>query len=83
MYTNLIPTGFRFNPTDEELLLFLRNKANGNQLPPYIPITNEDVYAREPYDLPCKFLYFIFIVIITCFLNLVEVYAFKLVIYLS
>ncbi|KAJ7971622.1 putative NAC domain-containing protein [Quillaja saponaria] len=54
---NLAPTGFRFYPTEEELVSFyLHNKLEGNRedlnrvLDRVIPVAN--IYAYNPWDLP-------------------------------
>ncbi|KAJ7971617.1 NAC domain containing protein [Quillaja saponaria] len=54
---NLAPTGFRFYPTEEELVSFyLRNKLEGNRedlnrvLDRVIPVA--DIYVYNPWDLP-------------------------------
>ncbi|XP_040862155.1 NAC domain containing protein 50-like [Glycine max] len=44
--------GFRFHPTDEELVVFyLKRKMTGN-LSRYDHIAVVDVYKLEPWDLP-------------------------------
>ena len=49
-----LPPGFRFNPTDEELIFYyLRNRAASMQCPAPI-IADVDVYKFDPWDLPCK-----------------------------
>ncbi|WOL06817.1 NAC domain-containing protein [Canna indica] len=47
-----LPPGFRFHPTDEELVVdYLVRKAAGQRLP--VPIIAEvDLYKFEPWDLP-------------------------------
>ncbi|KAJ3694697.1 hypothetical protein LUZ60_000074 [Juncus effusus] len=48
------PPGFRFSPTDEELVLFyLKRKVSARSLPPSM-IADVDVYKSEPWDLPDK-----------------------------
>ncbi|KAJ4793977.1 NAC domain-containing protein 17 [Rhynchospora pubera] len=48
------PPGFRFSPTDEELVFYyLKRKVSGRRLP--LPmIADVDVYKSEPWDLPHK-----------------------------
>lgn len=47
------PPGFRFHPTDEELILYyLKRKICGKRLKPIIGET--DVYKWDPEDLPVK-----------------------------
>ncbi|KAJ3696522.1 hypothetical protein LUZ61_000227 [Rhynchospora tenuis] len=48
------PPGFRFSPTDEELVFYyLKRKVSGRRLP--LPmIADVDVYKSEPWDLPDK-----------------------------
>uniref|UniRef100_A0ACD5W2K2 Uncharacterized protein n=1 Tax=Avena sativa TaxID=4498 RepID=A0ACD5W2K2_AVESA len=49
-----LPPGFRFNPTDEELIFYyLRNRAASAQCPAPI-IADVDVYKFDPWDLPCQ-----------------------------
>ncbi|KAH9311896.1 hypothetical protein KI387_026931 [Taxus chinensis] len=49
-----LPPGFRFHPTDEELLVhYLRNKISSFPLPVPI-IADVDVYKLNPWDLPGK-----------------------------
>ncbi|XP_047331887.1 NAC domain-containing protein 83-like [Impatiens glandulifera] len=47
-----LPTGFRFEPTDEEIILhYLHNKVMSRPLPPYfIPVI--DVCKSDPWNLP-------------------------------
>ncbi|XP_031284000.1 NAC domain-containing protein 55-like [Pistacia vera] len=45
----MVPTGFRFNPTDEELLQILETKASGHQMPLHFNfIVERNVYEHEP-----------------------------------
>jgi len=48
----MVPHGFRFNPTDEELIQFLDRKASGQEMPLHF-ILETNVYEREPQDLEC------------------------------
>eukprot|EP00253_Pinus_taeda_P025711 PITA_25711 len=49
-----LPPGFRFHPTDEELLIhYLKNKVSCSPLPASI-IAEIDVYKHDPWDLPAK-----------------------------
>ncbi|MQM21195.1 hypothetical protein Taro_054228 [Colocasia esculenta] len=50
----LLPPGFRFHPTDEELILYyLRNQATSLPCPVSI-IAEVDIYKFDPWDLPGK-----------------------------
>ncbi|KAI4350386.1 hypothetical protein L6164_004845 [Bauhinia variegata] len=49
-----LPPGFRFHPTDEELILhYLRKKVASVPLPVSI-IAEVDIYKCDPWDLPAK-----------------------------
>lgn len=51
--SNMLGPGFRFHPTDEELVQFyLRRKVSGKGFR-FDAITDVDVYKTEPWDLPC------------------------------
>lgn len=52
--TSLAP-GFRFHPTDEELVwYYLKRKVSGRPFR-FDPISVVDVYKSEPWDLPGEF----------------------------
>lgn len=47
-----LPPGFRFHPTDEELVAYyLKRKINGREIELEI-IPEVDLYKCEPWDLP-------------------------------
>ncbi|KAK6133735.1 hypothetical protein DH2020_032446 [Rehmannia glutinosa] len=49
-----LPPGFRFHPTDEELIMcYLRNQANSRPCPVSI-IPEVDIYKFDPWELPEK-----------------------------
>ncbi|KAG7031378.1 NAC transcription factor 56 [Cucurbita argyrosperma subsp. argyrosperma] len=49
-----LPPGFRFHPTDEELVVhYLKKKANSAPLPVAI-IAEVDLYKFDPWELPAK-----------------------------
>ena len=51
-----LPPGFRFHPTDEELVVdYLKRKINGRKIELEI-IPEVDLYKCEPWDLPGNFL---------------------------
>jgi hypothetical protein len=51
----MLPPGFRFHPTDEELIQhYLRNRAGSTPCPVNI-IADVDIYKFDPWDLPCEF----------------------------
>ncbi|XP_048554629.1 protein ATAF2-like [Triticum urartu] len=52
-----LPPGFRFHPTDEELILhYLRNRAAAAPCPVAI-IADVDIYKFDPWDLPSQAVY--------------------------
>uniref|UniRef100_A0A0C9QWY1 TSA: Wollemia nobilis Ref_Wollemi_Transcript_2396_1710 transcribed RNA sequence n=1 Tax=Wollemia nobilis TaxID=56998 RepID=A0A0C9QWY1_9CONI len=52
-----LPPGFRFHPTDEELVVhYLKKKASSSPLPMSI-ITEIDLYKFDPWELPGKTTY--------------------------
>ncbi|CAA7041097.1 unnamed protein product [Microthlaspi erraticum] len=49
-----LPPGFRFHPTDEELILhYLKKKVSSSHVPLSI-IADVDIYKSDPWDLPAK-----------------------------
>ncbi|CAH8387377.1 unnamed protein product [Eruca vesicaria subsp. sativa] len=49
-----LPPGFRFHPTDEELILhYLRKKVSSLPVPPSV-IADVDIYKSDPWELPAK-----------------------------
>ena len=47
-----LPPGFRFHPTDEELIMYyLRNQATSRPCPASI-IPEVDIYKFDPWQLP-------------------------------
>ncbi|KAK4803890.1 hypothetical protein SAY86_003707 [Trapa natans] len=52
-----LPPGFRFHPTDEELIVhYLKKKASSSPLPVSI-IAEVDIYKFDPWELPAKATY--------------------------
>jgi len=48
-----LPPGFRFRPTDEELVVqYLRRKALGVPLPAAVIPVVRDLYSLDPWDIP-------------------------------
>ena len=57
-----LPPGFRFHPTDEELVVhYLRRKVQSTPLPVSI-IAEVDLYKFDPWELPGNFLFFLLII---------------------
>lgn len=53
----LILPGFRFHPTDEELLgFYLRRKVENKRIKLDL-IKEVDIYKNDPWDLPRKYIY--------------------------
>ncbi|XP_058103355.1 NAC transcription factor 29-like [Magnolia sinica] len=51
----LLPPGFRFHPTDQELIVhYLRKKVSSSQTPLLSIIADIDLYKFNPWDLPGK-----------------------------
>ncbi|XP_035818585.1 NAC transcription factor 29 [Zea mays] len=54
---SMLPPGFRFHPTDEELIVnYLRNRAANTPCPVAI-IADVDIYKLDPWDLPSRAAY--------------------------
>ncbi|KAK1429383.1 hypothetical protein QVD17_11592 [Tagetes erecta] len=52
-----LPPGFRFHPTDEELIVhYLQKKVTSNTLPPFV-IAEIELYKYDPWELPYKALF--------------------------
>lgn len=52
----IIPTGFRFNPTDEELIEILQRKVSGQEMSLHDHFIDErNVYELDPQDPECGF----------------------------
>ena len=49
-----LPPGFRFRPTDKELVDFLKRKVRGSIEMEHDIITEVDICKCEPWDLPGK-----------------------------
>ncbi|XP_059655827.1 NAC domain-containing protein 2-like [Cornus florida] len=53
-HNSVLPPGFRFHPTDEELIMYyLRNQATSRPCPVSI-IPEVDIYKFDPWELPDK-----------------------------
>lgn len=66
-----LPPGFRFHPTDEELVAYyLDRKINGGIIELEV-IPEVDLYKCEPWDLPGNYLIYhtLYIYIYICDLN--------------
>lgn len=56
-----LPPGFRFHPTDEELVAYyLKRKINGREIELEV-IPEVDLYKCEPWELPGRYIYLSFI----------------------
>ncbi|KAK6774623.1 hypothetical protein RDI58_029862 [Solanum bulbocastanum] len=49
-WKNILPIGFHFVPTDEELDMYLKLKGSNGYIPPGI-FTDLDIYQHEPHEL--------------------------------
>lgn len=59
-----LPPGFRFHPTDEELIVYyLCNQATSKPCPASI-IPEVDIYKFDPWELPGRYIY---VVTFLCF----------------
>ncbi|XP_031286901.1 NAC transcription factor 29-like [Pistacia vera] len=55
MNTPVLPPGFRFHPTDQELIiLYLKNKLSSSPNPVVSIIADVDIYKFNPWELPGK-----------------------------
>ncbi|TVU47214.1 hypothetical protein EJB05_06806 [Eragrostis curvula] len=54
---SMLPPGFRFHPTDEELILHYLSKRAGSSPCPVDIIADVDIYKFNPWDLPSKAAY--------------------------
>ena len=52
-----MPAGFRFHPSDEELITHYLSKKALNPLFSCYAITDVDINKVEPWDLPCEYIY--------------------------
>lgn len=69
-----LPPGFRFHPTDEELVAYyLKRKINGRTIDLEI-IPEVDLYKCEPWELPSMYLS---ISCMTCFKKKILVFLFS------
>lgn len=50
-----LPPGFRFHPSDEELIVhYLKNKVTSSPLPTSV-IAEIDLYKHNPWELPSQY----------------------------
>ncbi|CAA2988162.1 NAC transcription factor 29-like [Olea europaea subsp. europaea] len=49
-----LPPGFRFHPTDEELMFYLKNKVSSSTSQLASLIAETDLYKLNPWELPDK-----------------------------
>jgi hypothetical protein len=48
-----LPPGFRFHPTDQELIIhYLKKKVSSSSYPEVSIIADVDIYKFNPWDLP-------------------------------
>lgn len=81
-----VPPGFRFHPTDEELLYYyLRKKVSFEAIDPDV-IREVDLNKLEPWDLKGLFLYNnmhkIYIPIYVCFIRFSSVCFYNIYLYI-
>lgn len=59
-----LPPGFRFHPTDEELVAYyLKRKINGRKIELEV-IPEVDLYKCEPWDLPGMYHYYFSLILL-------------------
>ncbi|XAR60211.1 hypothetical protein NMG60_11033478 [Bertholletia excelsa] len=46
-----LPQGYRFDPTEQEIIHYLRMKDTNKQLPSELPFIEQNLYATEPSHL--------------------------------
>ena len=73
----MVLTGFRFSPTDEEIIEILIQKVSGNTaMTPLDFIVERNIYELEPQDLQCLitlnllFFWFIYVSLVACLRSL-------------
>lgn len=64
-----LPPGFRFHPTDEELISYYLRPKVLNTFFSAIAIGEVDLNKVEPWDIPCKFSYFFYFLYISMFFS--------------
>jgi len=70
-----LPPGFRFHPTDEELVAYyLNRKINGHNIELEI-IAEVDLYKCEPWDLPGNLRHYFFI---SCMIIFILVFSLQI-----
>ena len=71
-----LPPGFRFRPSDEELIVhYLQNKVTSRPLPATI-IAEIDPYKHSPWELPSLFCTFTHFISYPLHPNITELYYF-------
>ena len=66
--TTALAPGFRFHPTDEELVIYYLKRKVSNKPFRFNAISEVDIYKNEPWELAGNYFFFLFFFMSNCFL---------------